>query len=476
LPRLYGSPIPRGKALVKLPRLFNDRQFYRSLFTMAIPIMLQNLINSFVNMVDTVMIGRLGTVEIAAVGLGNQFFFLYNMILFGICSGGAIFTAQFWGRRDVPGIRKNMGLCLILTLGMGIFFTLISLLFPREILGIYSKDPAVIRAGAVYLLSLSPSYIPYALSFVFVLTLRSTEKVRLAMEASIIALSVNMILNYVFIFGLGLVPPMGVRGAAIATVIARFMEMIILISVSYGRRYVLAGSIRDFLGFDRPYVLRFLRIAAPVVCNELLWSLGVTVQNIIMARTHTDAIAAFNITNTVSQLTFVVFIGLGNGAAVLVGNRIGAGAEDTARAYASRLAGFSILIAVAVGLVLLSLSPLIPLLFNVNANVIAITLAMFIILSCSYPFKAFNMAMIVGICRAGGDTIFCIFYDLFFMWCFSLPLAAVATFLFRSPVWLIFLFIMTEEPLKTVLGFRRLRTGKWLHNVVSAKGDNPALS
>ncbi|MDR2403564.1 MAG: MATE family efflux transporter [Spirochaetaceae bacterium] len=461
---------------MKSRHLFNDRQFYRSLFTMAIPIMLQNLVNAFVNMVDTVMIGRLGTVEIAAVGLGNQFFFLYNMILFGISSGGAIFTAQFWGRQDIPGIRKNMGLCLILTLGTGVFFTLASLLFSREIMGIYSKDPAVISAGTVYLRTLSPSYIPYALSFVFILTLRSTEKVRLAMEASVIALSINMILNYVFIFGLGSVPAMGVQGAAAATVIARLAEMIILISVSYGRSYVLAGSIRDFLGFNRPFARQFFRITTPVVCNELLWSLGVTVQNIIMARTHTDAIAAFNITNTVSQLTFVVFIGLGNGAAVLVGNRIGAGAEDTARIYASRLTRFSVLVAVAVGLIFLSLSPLIPLLFNVNPNVIAITSAMFIILSCSYPFKAFNMSMIVGVCRAGGDTVFCIFYDLFFMWCFSLPLAAAATFFFRVPVWLIFLFIIAEEPLKTILGFRRLRTGKWLHNVVSAERERPAPS
>jgi putative MATE family efflux protein len=441
---------------------------------MAIPIMLQSLVNSFVNMVDTVMIGRLGTVEIAAVGLGNQFFFLYNMILFGICSGGAIFTAQFWGRQDIPGIRKNMGLCLILTLGTGICFTLASLLFSREILGIYSRDPAVIRAGSVYLLTLSPSFIPYAVSFVFVLTLRSTEKVRLAMEASVIALSVNMILNYVFIFGLGFVPAMGVRGAAIATVIARFTEMIVLIAVSYGRNYAPAGSIREFLGFNRPFVRQFFRVTTPVICNELLWSLGVTVQNIIMARTHTDAIAAFNIANTVSQLTFVVFIGLGNGAAVLVGNRIGAGAEDTARLYASRLTRFSVLVAAVVGLILLALSPLMPLLFNVNARVIAITFAMFIILSCSYPFKAFNMSMVVGVCRAGGDTVFCIFYDLFFMWCFSLPLAAAAAFLFRLPVWLIFLFIMAEEPLKAILGFRRLRTGKWLHNVIAAEGDPPA--
>jgi Na+-driven multidrug efflux pump len=140
--------------------------------------MLQNLINSFVNMLDMVMIGQLGTVEIAAVGLGNQFFFLYNMILFGICSGGAIFTAQYWGKRDIQGIHKNTGLCLVFSLGAGTLFTLVSLLFPGKIIGVYSRDPAVIQAGAGYLRSLAPSFYPYAISFVFIVILRSVGQVR----------------------------------------------------------------------------------------------------------------------------------------------------------------------------------------------------------------------------------------------------------------------------------------------------------
>jgi putative MATE family efflux protein len=341
----------------------------------------------------------------------------------------------------------------------------VTLLFPREIIGIYSRDPAVIEAGAAYLQTLAPSFVPYGISFAFILVLRSIERVRLAMATSIIALFVNMGLNYVFIFGLGPIPAMGVVGAARATVISRFTEMIILVTVSYSRRYAMAGSLREFLGFSTSFVRRFLKIALPVIVNELVWALGVTVQNIIMARTHTDAIAAFNITNTVSQLTWVVFIGLGHGTAVLVGNKIGAGDEATARDYAARATRFAPLVAATVAFILIPLSRFLPFLFNVNPGVFEITSVMFILLACSYPFRAFNMTMIIGACRAGGDTVFCVIYDLIFMWLVSLPLAAAATFIFHAPVWFIYLLIVVEDPLKMILGIWRLKSGKWLNNV-----------
>jgi putative MATE family efflux protein len=448
--------------------LFNDRQFYKSLFVISIPIMLQNLINSFVNMVDTVMIGRLGTVEIAAVGLGNQVFFLFMMVLFGICSGGAIFTAQFWGRKDIEGIRKNTGLCLILNIAAALIFTVAALLVPEQIIGIYSRDPAVVEAGARYLKTLAPCYIPFGISFVFTLTLRSIERVNLAMVATLIALSVNMLLNFLLIFGAGPIPALGVSGAAIATVIARITEMIILVSVSYRRKYQIAGTLREFTAFDSAFVARFLRITGPVIFNEFIWALGITVQNIIFARTGTDAIAAFNITNTVSQLTWVVFIGLGNGVAVLIGKKIGEGNDPLARDYARRVTVFAPLLAAGVAALLFPLSLLMPLIFNVNAPVLDLLPVMFVILCCSYPFRAFNMCLIVGVCRAGGDTIFCVIFEVIFMWAYSLPLGAAMAYFVHAPVWIIYLCLCSEDLFKAFFGFWRLKSGRWLHNVVSS--------
>jgi putative MATE family efflux protein len=450
---------------MKIPALFDDRQFYKSLFTIAIPIMLQNLVNSFVNMVDTVMIGRLGTVEIAAVGLGNNVFFLYMIIAFGICSGGSIFTAQFWGKRDYPGIRKNTGLCIVLNISLAGLFTLGVSLFPEEILRIYSRDPAVIKAGAVYIKTLAPSFIPFAIRQVLVLTLRSIERVRVPMVTTIIALSINVALNYLLIFGPGPFPAMGVAGAAAATVTARVAETIILIAVCYINKYPLVGSFREMTAFNVPFVERFLRICLPVIVNEIVWALGVTVQNIIFARTHTDAVAAFNITGTVSQLTWVMFIGLGNGVAVLIGKKIGAGEENAARDYASRIIRFAPMLAAGAAFILIPVSRLLPYIFNVNEQVLANTGLMFIILSISYPFRAFNMSMVIGICRAGGDTVFCAVYDVVFMWTAALPLAAAASYFFNAPVWVIYLCVSSEEFFKVIIGFWRYKSGKWLHNV-----------
>jgi putative MATE family efflux protein len=452
-------------ALMRLNLLFKNKQFYKGLFAIAVPIMLQNLGNSLVNMVDTVMIGRLGTVELAAVGLGNQVFFLYNLVLFGICSGGSIFTAQFWGKQDLRGIRKNTGLCLVCNLAVAVLFTLGALLIPGRILRVYSRDEEVIAAGVSYLVNLAPSFIPFAVSLLLVLTLRSIEKVKLAMTSTVIALFVNVGLNYALIFGLGPIPKMGVAGAARATVIARILEALILIVISYARRYCFAGSFRELLGFNAGFVRRFIRIIFPVVCNEVFWSLGVTAQNIIFARTNTDAIAAFNITNTLNQLTWVVFIGLGNGAAVLIGKKIGEGSEAEARDYADRVSTFVPLAAAGAAFILIPLSRLLPFLFKVNPPVLSAAAAMFIILGCTYPFKAFNMTAIVGICRAGGDTVFCVIYDLVFMWTLALPAGAAASYFFHAPVWLIYLCIVSEEPIKAILGVIRVRSGKWLRNV-----------
>ena len=446
-------------------KLFEDRSFYTNLFAIATPIMLQSLVNASVNMLDTVMVGRLGTVEIAAVGLGNQVFFLYTMILFGISSGGAVFTAQFWGKRDLAGIRRTMGLCLVLSLAVALVFVLASAISPAAVIGLYSTDAAVVASGAAYLRALAPSFAFFAVSFVFTLIMRSVERVRLPMVATFISLSINLVLNYCLIFGVGPIPPMGVVGAATATVIARVVETAVLVGVSYRRRYVFACGPRDLFGFDAAFVRGFLRIAFPVIVNELLWAVGVTTQNVIFARTSTYAIAAFNITNTISQLTWVFFMGLGNGAAVLIGKKIGEGSEGKAREYAGAITRFAPLSAVFFALFLIPLSWTLPFLFKADPAVFAIIDGMFIILALSYPFRAFNMAMIIGVCRAGGDTIFCVVYDVLFMWTLSLPAAAAASFIFGAPVWVVYLCVALEEPAKMLLGLWRLKSGKWLRNV-----------
>jgi putative MATE family efflux protein len=447
--------------------LFSDKQFFRSLFGLAIPIMLQGLLNSLVNMLDTIMVGRLGTVEIAGVALGNQVFFLYSIFLFGICSGGAIFTAQFWGSSDISGIKKTQGFCLILSLLTAIPFTLASALIPDAIIGVYSRDRAVIEAGSVYLRILSPSFIPLALSNVFISNLRSVEKVKLPFASTVIALVLNLILNYLFIFGAGPIPAMGVIGAALATDLARLVQMLILVIVTYAKKYAPSGTMRELFGFSLAYAAKFLRITLPVILNEVFWSLGITVQNVIFARVGTDAIAAFNITGTISNLTAVVFLSLGSGAAVMIGKKIGERDEKSARDYAYRIALFVPLIVALSALILFSISWLLPFIFDVNPETLKAAFLMLVILCCFYPLVAFNIVLVVGICRPGGDTVFCAIYDNASMWLVALPLGAVAAFTLKTQIWVIYIALMMQEPLKVFAGLWRLRSGKWLNRVTS---------
>ena len=447
--------------------------FFNALFAIAVPIILQNFLQTFVNMLDTIMVGRLGATEIAAAGLGNQIFFILNMILFGISSGGAIFVAQFWGKKDIAGIRRTLGITLTLSVVLSLIFMSAALFFPRELIGLYSSDERVIELGGQYLRFVAPSYPMLAVSFAFQLAFRATEHVKLPTVSTAVSICVNALFNYLFIFGASvpffgaslIIPAMGVKGAAIATVLSRFVELIITVGWAYRMQYEACGNFSQLFSFTSDFLARFVRIAFPVIINETLWSIGITTENAIFSHAGTDAIAAFNITGTISQLTWVFFIGVGNGAGIIIGKKIGEGAEREARQYANRCAWFMPALAVFIGSLLFPLSLALPALFNVESHIIAQAQIMLRILMCMYPINAFNMFFIVGLCRSGGDTVYAAFNDSVWMWFVAIPLAAAAAFALHAPPYLIYMCLQIEQLLKVGAGLLRVRNGKWLHNV-----------
>ncbi len=438
-----------------------NKGFYLSLVAIALPISLQALLQNFVNMLDTVMIGRLGSTEIAAVGLGNQIFFILNMILFGITSGGGVFIAQFWGKQDIKGIRKSLGLMTGIAVFAAFVFTILGLLIPYKMIGLYSPDPQVVKVGGDYLRIVCLSYIPTAISFSITLALRSTERVKLPLVCTSISLITNAGANYLLIFTAGL----GVKGAAIATIFSRLVEVMILLIWSYTHEYEVCGKIRELLGFDWSFVLKYIKIAFPVIINETFWGLGTSVYNAIYAHAGTDSFTAYSITGTISQLTWVFCMGFGNGIGVLIGKRIGEKKFDEARSYAFRSMWFMPLVGACVGILLLPLSKLLPLLFNVEPEIIKMATSILMILIFVYPFNSFCMDWVVGVCRAGGDTIFSAVSELLVLWCVSIPLGYTAAFVLHLPAPMIFLFFSSESFIKAIIGAIRIISGKWLHEV-----------
>jgi putative MATE family efflux protein len=454
-----------GKQRGTLIGFLSDREYYRLLFKFVMPIALQQFIMSSLNMVAVLMVGQLGEVQVAAVGLANQIYFLLNLLLFGITTGSAMFTAQLWGKRDVANIRKVLGLALSLGLAAALVFVVIAEVFPQWALGIYSKDPAVVSMGSDYLRVIGLSFVFYAISFCYAIVLRSTGEVRIPLIVTFTSLSVNTFISYILIFGkLGL-PALGVQGAAIAVLISRALECGVLLGIAYAKDTPAAAKLHELFSYDLPFARKVLRLVLPVVANEMLWSTGTTAYSVVYARMSTNAIAAMNIVSSIDQIAFVIFIALGHACAVLVGNRIGAGDKQEAFRYAARTEFLGIIGAIGVGfLVLLSSSSILSL-YKVPPVVIDYARRVLIILGLVLWLRASNMILFIGILRSGGDTHFALVMDGVIIWVVGVPLAFMGAFLFHLPVYWVYLMAMSEELTKWALGMYRFFSRKWIHNL-----------
>ncbi len=442
-----------------------DADSFKRLLVLALPIAAQNMVQTLLNMVDTLMIGQLGETAIAAVALSNQVFFLLMLLLFGISSGSAVFTAQFWGKRDLQGIHRALGMALILGLSGAVLFTAAAQLAPAFILGIFSSDQEVINAGVPYLRIASVSYMFTAGTIIFQGVLRSTGVVKLPLFLSVSALSLNAVFNYGLIFGkLGL-PEMGITGAALATSGARIIEMMALVLVVYLKKYAVAGSLKEMLDQNKAFIRRFFQRVSPVILNEVGWSVGMTMFTLVYARMGTEILAAYNIMDTFSRLSFIFFVGTANATAIMLGNMIGEGRSREAERIAKTILMTVPLIAAAIGVLIFIAAPVIPHLFNISDYVSNLVVQLLRIFTLVLFVKASNMHIIVGILRSGGDTLFCAGLELLPLWFLSIPLMAVAGLVLHLPPHMVYLFCLTEEVAKYISGVWRVRSERWIHDL-----------
>ena len=447
-------------------KLSKDKLFFRSMIAIALPVAFQNLIQSSLNMVDTLMIGQLGETEIAAVALSNQVFFLMVLIIFGISSGASVFASQFWGSKNIPGLRESHSLSLLLSGGASLFFTIGAVLFPEFILSIYSKDPEVVLIGTSYLRIVGFSYLFTSVTFTYTASLRSTGKVKLATAIAAISITINTLLNFLLIFGIGPFPELGVQGAAIATVIARIVETIILLFYVYRRNYPSAVKFIELFQISKTFVKKYFKTSTPVIFNEIFWSLGITAINLVFARISTEALASFSISDTISKLFIVFFFGTSSACAVMVGNRIGAGEENTAAYYAHSYALLGPLLGLVIGFLLFPAASFLPELFNVSQSAKEGVTSILRVLAVLMPIKIFNWHMVVGILRSGGDTRFSLYMEAGGIWLVAVPAAVLTGLIFHLPLIYIYIALSMEEVVKFLFGISRLRSGKWLRNVI----------
>ncbi|MGL4731842.1 MAG: MATE family efflux transporter [Clostridium sp.] len=445
----------------------SDGRFYKKMLAIAIPVMIQNLISSSLNMVDTIMIGRLGEAQIAAVGLANQFYFLFSLLIFGINSGCSIFTAQFWGKKDKGNIRKILGICLILGCFAGFIFNVFAFFTPKFVMSLFTKDINVIQLGANYLKIVGLSYIITAISYAFSFSCRGIGEAKLPMVTSAVALLCNTVLNYIFIFGKFNFPVMGIQGAALATLISRIVEMVLIIGIVYKRKSPLAGKVREFLDFDKGFLKRVLNTMYPVVINEICWSLGMTMYAVIYARIGTEAVATYQIANTIQNIFIVAGFGLANACAVMLGNEIGAGREDNAQEYGKKFIKITFIIGCITGMLLfMSAKPIVDI-YNVSPKVLHDAKIILHVFGVITPFRMLTSLFIVGILRSGGDIKYSFVLEMSGVWLIGVPLAILGAYVLKLPIYLVVALVYVQEFIKVVLAFPRFKSKKWIRNLIN---------
>lgn len=458
-----------------LKELFGDKKFYKMVLFLAFPIILQNLIASSVNMLDTMMIGQVGEVELAAVGIANQFYFIFSLFIMGISSGCAVFISQLWGKKDKNNIQKVLGIGLVSGVLITLIFTMVGFVFSKQIIGIFNIDAKVIEIGASYLKIVVFSYIFTAISFNYAAALRSVENTVLPMVASFVGLIVNGVLNAILIFGLFGMPVLGVRGAAIATIIARGAECAVLVLYTYLSKNILAAKVKNLITLQRDLTKSVFVTMIPVLLNEACWGLGNMTYAIIYGRIGTQATASIQICTTIYNLFMIITFGLANVAVVIIGKEIGAGREKRGILYARRLCILSVLTGIGLALVLAVTAPIILNIFKVSPEVIGDALKILYIYSILMPVRVFTVILIVGILRGGGDAKYGAIVQGATLWFIGIPLSFIAAFILHLPIYLVVATTAIEELVKVIIVGKRYKSNKWINNVVNDISNNSHL-
>lgn len=446
--------------------LFSDKAFYHKLLTLAIPVTIQSLIGSSLGTVDTVMVGTLGNQPMAGVGAANQFGLIVFLMYAAIHGGASIYIAQFWGKKDYENIGKVVNIGIAIAVGVSLLFSVVGLFFSSEIISIFNTDIIVIEQGSAFLKLLSMSFVFGSVSFGLSVALRSIGKSIMPMVISGIALGINTLLNYVLIFGLFGFPALGVRGSGTATLISRIIEMIIFIFVVSRSYEILRIRISVLRQVTSDLFKKVVLTMVPVVLNELCWSIGFAVYAVVYGRISVEAFDAVQITNTVGNLFLVVGFGMASASAVMIGHVVGAGEEKKGREYAWRFLMLCILGGVIIGALMYITAPLVVGLFKVTEDVIKAALLILSLNAIIMPIRFTNIVSIVGILRGGGDAKYAFIVESITMWLIGVPLACIGAFVFKLQIQWVVLMVMAEEVVKMACSVVRLKSSKWIKNVV----------
>ena len=443
---------------------FDKKAFQKTLWRLTLPIALQSLISYSVNLTDTVMLGFLGETAISAATLANQLFFIFTIACVGITGGAIVLSSQYWGQGNLTAIRKIMSITLLIAVSAAVVFSAAALLFPAQVIGIYTRDQAVIAAGIDYLRIIAVSYVFYAVTHTLLTLLRSVETVRISAWIHVLSFVTNVFFNYLFIFGKWGAPRLGIAGAAIGTVIARGVEIAVVLvyMLVFERKIRYRPAMVRF--WDKLLFRDMVQYGLPVLLNETLWAIGISIHSAILGRIGSDVVAANSIAFVVYQMTTSIILGNANASAVIIGKIIGQKNTALAQATANRLRLVYFYVGLGCALFMVLVRRPVISLYNIQEATRQMASQLILVYAVIIFFMSFACSFLMGIFRGSGDTRFALITDISCLWS-AIPIGAVAAFVFFINPVIVCGLLRLDMPMKALICLIRLKSGKWIRNV-----------
>lgn len=456
-------------------RMFGDRDFYAQVVAVVVPIIIQNTVSNVVSLLDNVMVGRVGTLQMSAVAIVNQLLFVFNLCIFGGLAGAGIFATQYAGAHDDKGVRDCFRVKWMIALSMLACALVVLIAFPKRLIGMYlaqetaqADAAATLGFGMDYLTVMLWGLLPFGVSQVYASTLREVGETRLPMFASVAAILVNLVFNYFLIFGKCGFPELGVTGAAIATVLSRYVETAVIVVYTHMKSHhfgFIRGAYRS-LRVPKPLMISILRRGTPLLVNEFLWSSGMAVLLQCYSVRGLDVVAACNIATTVSNLFKVVFLSMGNAVAIMVGQALGANDIERAKNCTWRLMTLSVGSNLIMAMLLALFAPAIPNIYNTEPHVRQIATQLIYVVAVMMPAYSFSHCCYFTL-RSGGKTIITFLFDSVFTWCVNVPAAWLLAYKTGLGIVPLYFGVQALEMVKVVVGFVLVKKGVWIHNIVA---------
>ncbi|MBO7319667.1 MAG: MATE family efflux transporter [Clostridia bacterium] len=456
------------------PSIKETTPYFKRMITIAIPIMIQNGITNFVSMLDNIMVGRVGTLQMTGVSIVNQLIFIYGLCIFGAMSGAGIFTAQFFGKKDKDGVRSTLQYKLVTALLLATAGTVIFSVFGEALIGAYLQGEASPEDVAA-VMSYSKSYLkitlvgsfPFAFSQAYASTMRETTDRIVPMTATISAVFVNLIFNYLLIFGKFGFPELGIEGAAIATTLSRFVELSILViwAHTHKDKYSFIPHLFTRFTITLPQIKKITLLTIPLLLNETLWAAGIAVLNQCYSVRGLDVVAAINIVSTLTNVFNVAFIAFGSAIGIILSQMLGAGEKKQAKFAAPKLLIFSMVSVIAIALIMSCIAPFFPKIYNTEVNVQALATTLILTAAIFMPVQSGTNAGYFTL-RSGGKTLMTFLFDCGFVWIINVPLAFILSrYTDLYIVWL-YASVLSTEIFKCALSYILVKKGIWLNTVV----------